>query len=168
MENLVLHRFQALSRRLKYCNTSKKKKNSARALLTAVVNVLRRTLQVQQVRFVILAGTTKSTWSKSFFENLILFTNHFFNPTTPSLQNTLCCKFSLTICRDFHYELQKTPVVPINVNLNAFLVNNIVFKRLVGNTLVKYICAYKKLFSTCNCQNGLNLPISDSTCPATI
>jgi hypothetical protein len=40
--------------------------------------------------------------------------------------------------------------------------------RLVGNTLVKYICTYKKLFSTCNCQNGLDLPTSDSTCPATM
>ena len=113
MENLVLHRFQVRSKSLKYCNTSKKEKNSASALLTAVVNVRRQTLQqtseavVQQVRFLILAGTTKSTWSKSFFENLILFTNHFFNPTTPSLQNTLCYKFSRTICRDLHYKLKK-------------------------------------------------------------
>ena len=112
---------------------SKKEKNSASALLTAVVNVRRQTLQqtskavVQQVRFLILAGTAKSTWSKSFFENLILFTNHFFNPTTPSLQNTLCYKFSRT-SRDFYYELQKNPVVPMNVNSNAFLVNNIVLK----------------------------------------
>ena len=113
---------------------SKKGKNSSRALLTVVVNVRSRTLQqtseavVQKVRFFILVGTAKSTWSKSFFENLILFTNHFFNPTTRSLQNTLCYKFSRTICRDFHCELQNTPVVPINVNSNAFLVKNIVFK----------------------------------------
>ena len=134
MENLVLHRFQVRSKSLKYCNTSKKEKNSASALLTAVVNVRRQTLQqtskavVQQVRFLILAGTAKSTWSKSFFENLILFTNHFFNPTTPSLQNTLCYKFSRTICREFQYELQKTPVEPMNVNSSAFLVKDIVFK----------------------------------------
>jgi hypothetical protein len=176
MENLVLHRFQVRSKSLKYFNTSKEEKNSASALLTAVVNVRRQTLQqtseavVQQVRFLILAGTTKSTWSKSLFENLILFTNHFFNPT-PSLQNTSCYKFSRTICRDFHYERQKTPVVPINVNLNAFLVNNIAFKTanwLETHCLVKYICTYKKLFSTCNCQKGLNLPTSDSTCAATM
>jgi hypothetical protein len=124
---------------------------------------------VQQVRFLILAGTAKSTWSKSFFENLILFTNHFFNPTTPSLQTTSCYKFSRTICRDFHYELQKTPVVPMNINWNAFLVNDIVFKTADWlETLVKYICIYKKVFSICNCQNGLNLPTSDSTCPATM
>jgi hypothetical protein len=117
---------------------SKKEKNSASALLTAVVNVSRQTLQqtsksvVQQVRFLILAGTAKSTWSKSFLENLILFTNHFFNPTTPSLQNTLCYKFIRSICRDLHYELQKTPVVPMNVNSNAFLVNDIVVKTADG------------------------------------
>ena len=114
MENLVLHRFQVCSLSLKYFYKSKKEKNSASALLTSVVNVCRQTLQqtsesvVQQVRFLILAGTAKSTWSTSFFENLILFTNHFFNPTTPSPQNTLLChKFSRTICRDFHYEHKK-------------------------------------------------------------
>ncbi len=135
MENLVLHRFQGRSKSRKYCNTSKKEKNSASAILTAVVNVCRQTLQqtskavVQQVRFLIIAGTAKSTWSKSFFENIILFTNHFFNPTTPSsLRNTLCYKFSRKICRGFLYELQKTLVVPMNVNSNAFLVNDIVFK----------------------------------------
>ena len=129
-----MHRFQVRSKSQKYCNTSRKEKNSASALLTAVVNVRRRTLQqtskavVQQVRFLILAGTAKSTWSKSFFESLILFTNHCFNPTMPSLLNTFCYKFSCTICRDFHYERQKTPVVPMNVNSSAFLVNSIVFK----------------------------------------
>jgi hypothetical protein len=113
MENLVLHRFQVRSKSLKYRHTSKKEKNSAGTLLTAVVNVRRQTLQqtseavVQQVRFLILAGTAKSTWSKSFFESLILFTNHFFNPTMPSLQNTFCYKFSRTICRDLHYERKK-------------------------------------------------------------
>jgi hypothetical protein len=66
---------------------------------------------------------------KVIFENLSLFTNHFFNPTTSSLQNTLCYKFSRTICRDFHHELQKTPaVVPMKVNAKTFLVNDIVFK----------------------------------------
>jgi hypothetical protein len=75
MENLVLHRFQVRSKSLKYRTTSKKEKNSASALLTVVVNVCIRTLQqtskavVQQVRFLILAGTAKPTWSKSFFEN---------------------------------------------------------------------------------------------------
>jgi hypothetical protein len=148
-----LHRFQVCSKSLKYCNTSKKEKNSASALLTAVINVCRQTLQqtseavVQQVRFLILAGTTKSTWSKSFFENLILFTNHFFNPTTPSLQNTLCYKFSRTICWDFHYERQKTPVVPMNVNSNAFLVKNIVFK--TADWLETHLCSIFVLTKNC-------------------
>jgi hypothetical protein len=120
MENLILHRFQVRSKSLKYCNTSKKEKNSASALLTAVVNVCRQPLQqtseavVQQVRFLILAGTAKSTWSKSIFENLILFTNHFFNPTN--------------YLSGLSLRTSKTPVVPMNVNLNAFLVNKIVFE----------------------------------------
>jgi hypothetical protein len=63
----------------------------------------------------------------------------------------------------------KAPVVPINVNSNAFLVSYIVFKKAdwLETHLWNILVLTKKLFSTFDCQNGLDLPTSDSNCPAT-
>lgn len=113
---------------------SKKGKNASSAFETAEVNVGRQTIQANfqscgpTGKVFISSGCSKVHMVKVIFEKIICSRINFFNPTTPSIQTTLCYKFSRTICRDFPYELQKTPVVPIDVNSNALLVKYIIFK----------------------------------------
>ena len=75
---------------------STKGKKAANAAVTAVVNVGRldapTTLRIcgPVGKVFISNGYSKVDIVKVTFENLILFTNQFFNPTTLSLQITSC------------------------------------------------------------------------------
>jgi hypothetical protein len=57
-----------------------------------------------------------------------MFTNHFTILRRLPYKVPNATNLVALFVRKFHYELQKTPVVPINVNSNAFLVNYIVLK----------------------------------------